>query len=67
VEQLEDFGISQQPLQVGSVVCSGIELHEMAAIVTRSELHKTKAIAIRIETEGFGIYRHDRSKIETVR
>src|SRR5579863_69175 len=57
MEQLDDCGVDEEPLQIRGVVAAGGELNEMSIAIAARELYQAQPVAMRVEPHRLGVDR----------
>ncbi len=66
MKQLEHIRIGQHGAEIGRFGLVLIDLHQMGVAVAARHLHQAKPVAMRDQTHGFTINRHDRAEIKPI-
>src|SRR6185503_3003709 len=66
-EELDDFGIAQEPLQIGRRKAAGREQDHVCRAIARGKLRQAQTIPIRIKPQGLAVDGDDGAKIEPIR
>ena len=66
MKQLEHIGIFQQPDEVRRRALPLGHLHQMRMAIAPRELHNTEPVAMRQQSHGFAINRHDGTEIQII-